>query len=138
MKHEFIILFFIVFYSCSNYEITTKPLLIDKDEVKIFSDKINSRFTNYAEVSGYNHFKDSVKIAMKNVRGPDGEEVFFFRGSPSKEEIVIYSFDRKDSCIIFSSFLSDELYLLKVNSIAIPVGKYLIKNRNNLNIFYRD
>ena len=138
MKHVIIILFICVFYSCSNYEIITNPLLIYKDEVKLFSDKINSRFTNYAEVSGYNDYKDSVKIAMKNVRGPDGEEVFLFRGSPAKEELVIYSFDRKDSCIIFSGFLSEDIYELKVNSIAIPVGTYVLKNKNNLNVFYKD
>jgi len=99
MKTRFVIatfLFSLVLYSCSSYEIITRPLIIDSNAAGIFSTNINSRFTDYAEVSGYNYFRDSVKIAMKNIRGPDGEPVMFFRGRPSKEDIIIYTFDKKE------------------------------------------
>ena len=141
MKTRFVIatfLFFMVLYSCSSYEIITKPLVIDSKAVGIFSTKINSRFPDYAEVSGYNHFRDSVKIAMKNIRGPDGEPVMFFRGRPSKENIVIYTFDKKDSCIIFSGILLNENYILHINSLLIPIGKYLLKSGNVLSSFNRE
>ena len=141
MKTRFVIvtfLFSLVLYSCSSHEIITKPLVIDSKAVGIFSTKINSRFPDYAEVSGYNHFRDSVKITMKNIRGPDGEPVMIFRGRPSKEDIVIYTFDKKDSCIIFSGILPNENYILHINSLLIPIGKYLLKSGNDLSSFNRE
>jgi len=141
MKTRFVIatfLFSLVLYSCSSYEIITRPLIIDSNAAGIFSTNINSRFTDYAEVSGYNYFRDSVKIAMKNIRGPDGEPVMFFRGRPSKEDIIIYTFDKKESCIIFSGILLNENYILHINSLPIPTGKYLLKSRNVLGTFNRE
>ena len=141
MKTRFVIatfLFSLVLCSCSSYEIITKPLVIDSEAIEIFSNKINTRFPDYAEVSGYNHLRDSVKIAMKNLRGPDGEPVMLFRGRPSKEEIVIYTFDKKDSCIIFSGILLNENYVLHINSLLIPIGKYLLKSENVLSSFNRE
>ncbi len=142
MKTKFVnaIFFFcLVLFSCSSYEFITKPLIIDSRSIEIFSSRINSRFSDYAEVSGYNHFKDSLKIAMQYVRGPNrGEPLMVFRGRPSKEDIIIYTFDKKDSCIIFSGILLNEAYVLYIDSLSIPIGKYYLKTENVLSSFNRE
>jgi hypothetical protein len=132
------IIVYLALYSCSNYDIESKPLEIDFSAARIFASQISSKFTDYADTSGYNQFRDSVNIALRNTRGPKGEPVIFLRGNPSQEEIVIYTFDRKDSCIIFSGYLLDENYILYVNTLPIPTGTYLIKVYNSINSFNRE
>ena len=63
------IIVYLTIYSCSNYDIEYKPLKIDFSAARIFASQINSRFTDYADTSGYNQFRDSVNIALRNTRG---------------------------------------------------------------------
>lgn len=125
--------------SCSNYNLETKPIEINFNAVRIFSNQVNSRFQDYAVVSGYNHFRDSLNIAMLYVRDwRNGEPFIILRGQPSIEEIVIYTFDKKDSCIIFSGMLLNENYTLHLNSLPIPIGKYLLKTSDVTISFNRE
>ena len=42
-----------------------KATLIDSDAIEIFSNNINTRFPDYAEVSGYNHLKTVLRLHEK-------------------------------------------------------------------------
>ena len=121
LKYFTNIILVIFITGCSSTEMAT--LSLDTAAAKLFADKVIQQYSNYATASGY---RDTKQVAF-NLRGPDDEPVYLFRPRSEKEEITIYTFDRQDSCILYSGDLSENAYLIKVDSIPIPRGRYLLK-----------
>jgi hypothetical protein len=124
------LLFCLVLLSCSNYNIVTHPITIDSTAACVFTYRINQRFTNYGDASGYNHIMDSIRATRLHVRGPSyNSRIMNFHVGPTKEEFIIYTFDKKDSCVLVTHHdsLNDAFYELNTASIPIPMGRYLLK-----------
>jgi len=108
-------------------------------EMLSFSEKLNKKYGDYAKASGYYQYKDSVNSARKFMRGPDGNnmEQYFIISSVNSEGIIL-TFDKSDSCIIFSLTQNDSTYWLPLKSIDIPKGKFLFKYNNTIDVLIKD
>jgi hypothetical protein len=99
-------------------------LPINQESAVLFSDRVKEKFSNYSDASGY----QSPGQRGPYIRGPGVDSVLMdLRGNNSKQEITIYTFDKSDSCIIYSGFLSDSVYRINFTQIPIPSGRYLVK-----------
>lgn len=118
--------------SCSPSELVTLP--IDSTAAISFAERVKQRFASYAETSGYQY----PKSGDPNVRDGDQGELFLvYRAKASGEDVVIYTFDRSDSCIVYSGSLADETHVLRIESIPIPRGRYLLKLGDDTTSFDR-
>jgi hypothetical protein len=126
MKNSFVFLLPLLI-SCSSIESLTIP--IDLSAANIFASKVNTRFTNYADTSGYRdkHFNTCLRYLG---------ECTFYHATGSNEEVIVYTYDKKDSCVLYSGLLKDAVYILYADSIAIPRGRYLLKLGNSIDTLY--
>lgn len=124
--------------SCTQTAETTS-LNPNSNEMILFSERLNQKFGDYANASGYYQYKDSVKSAGKLQRGPCGDnfEQYFLISSVNSEGIIL-TFDKSDSCIIFSLTQNDSTYWLPLKGIDIPKGKFLFKYNNTIDVLIKD
>jgi hypothetical protein len=103
-----------------------QEIKIDSIQTINFATRIQERFANY-EYSSMPY--DSSKDDAYNFayRAPMG--VIAWRNKePKSMNLVLYSFDQKDSCTIYSGVLVKGDSKLTLSSITIlPIGKYLLK-----------
>lgn len=108
--------------ACASSEPVVLP--IDSMAAKSFAERVKKRFANYADTSGYQY----PKPPSLYVRGNEGEPVILFPVEKgSSEDVIVYTFDRSDSCTLFSGVLVNEMYLIPVQAILIPMGRYFLK-----------
>ncbi len=121
-----------ILMSCSNSKPISFP--VNSMAVRLFGERVIQRFTNYSEASGYKEF---IEISTPWLRGPDkGIRVIWYHARPPKEVAVIYTFDRIDSCILYSGPIEDDMYELVPASLPLPRGRYLLKLGDSIGDLY--
>jgi hypothetical protein len=119
-------------FSCSNHQFITKRIAINTPAVDLFSKSILNRFTDYADTS--RNYLDS-----DNFMGKKGCVTIIGMSINNKKvdkhNIVLYTFDGRDSCILYSDTLQVGKYELSFYSISVPEGYYYIKHEKDT-IYY--
>ena len=118
---------------CSSSRTDRWALPIDSIAVNSFAHRIGQRFTNYAEASGYqtpaqrNPGLDAI---------PTGNELIY-KANPSEQVVVMmYTFDRSDSCILYAGVKEDAIYDVLSTSLPLPAGRYLLKLGGTVDSFH--
>jgi hypothetical protein len=106
---------------CTTFAPVVLP--VDPAGASSFAERVKLRFANYADTSGY----ESSGPRSPFLRDGEGEPVIWYHARGSTEEVVVYTFDRSDSCIIFSGTLAEQIYELRIQLLPIPTGRYLLK-----------
>jgi len=106
-----------IFKSNDKFETSIVPL--DKLSIDSFSNLIRNKYSNYSEMSRPND----------NKRGPCGTDFssILMIASAERCKIVLYSFNRQDSCVMFSDSLVKGSYEIPHKSIRVPEGYYILK-----------
>jgi hypothetical protein len=134
MKNIFylLIVFFLIISlcSCSSYNVTYPPLAIDSIQVNNFSSRIKNNYSDYAEISGYNRSIDSIETLKLNstLRGPCGDiNDAGYLIKPLNSEIILFTYNKNDSCVIYPAVNDDEIYWLSTMNLQVPIGQYILK-----------
>jgi hypothetical protein len=131
MKREMVLALMLTWWlaACSTHGSILPRLSVDSIQVREFSIRVTNRYQNYADLSGYNHYADSIDAAKRNSLRigscRDSIDVGFIV-VPSNRRIFLYTFDKKDSCILCPSIQDQKMYFLSTQTLAIPSGNYEI------------
>ena len=103
----------------SNDKFKTSIILLNSSAIDSFSHVIRHNYLNYSEISRSNI----------SYRGPDGNGISSILINPCADrfEIILYSFNRQDSCVMFSDSLANGNYEIPHKSIRVPEGFYILK-----------
>ena len=103
----------------SNDKIKTSIIPLDKFTIDSFSHLIHTKYPNYYEISRPRYGKI----------GPDGDDIssILMINRAEKCDIILYSFNRQDSCVMFSDSLVNGNYEIPHKSIRVPEGCYILK-----------
>jgi len=117
--------------SCSAPDILRLP--IDPTTATTFGERVKQRFMNYAASSGY----QSPEPRDPNLRDGEREPVIIIHAKGVREQLVIYTFDGSDSCIIYSGPLKAEMDEIRIKLIPIPAGRYWLRFHDSIDSFDR-
>jgi hypothetical protein len=121
LKHSTYLLLALSALGCSSSEIPTLP--VDRQAAISFATRVTQRYVDYADSSEYQPPPPQNPL----LRGFDAEPCILYRPEAAREDVVIYTFDRSDSCVIWSDAVPDQLYLFRILLVPIPTGRYLLK-----------
>lgn len=109
---------------------------IDSAQIKSFAIRIQNRFSNYENDSMPNDSTDShteqeeINGRMDLNRMPYGAFILRIHESESVS-IKLYTFDAKDSCVIYSGVLGEGFHKIYFSSLSLfPKGKYIIQHND--------
>ena len=122
LRSILILLIFCALSGCSllfrdNAPLHTTVLPLDRSAIETFSRTIQSKHPRYEEESRTGNTR----------RGPDGSNVstILMINRADLCTIVLYSFDRKDSCVIFSDSLTVGNYEIPHKDLRVTPGYYI-------------
>jgi hypothetical protein len=93
-----------------------------------FAKIIKQRYTNYADASFYT--PDTIGYWKMRVDRPGEQPFIVFRAAPINQSIILYTYNKMDSCIIYSGVLENRNYTIDVNTFAVPRGRYILNIGN--------
>lgn len=102
-----------------NDSLQTTIIMLDSVSIDAFSRRIHTKHPDYGEISRPND---------GNI-GPDGDNISTILMIDRADicEMILYSYDRQDSCVIFSDSLVRGNYTIPHKSIRVPEGYYILK-----------
>ncbi len=121
------------FTSCYNRQLITVRLPVDSAAVEMFNRKILARFSDYRDSSdNYVNPPGFISRLGLPIYG-----LVYLNKEVEKHDIILYSFDGKDSCILFSDTLKINAYELPLSSIPALEGYYFIKDAKDSTRYIR-
>jgi hypothetical protein len=106
--------------SCIAPRNTSKNVKIAPSRTEAFNNRLKQRYTDYSQqsTSYYNKRYPYLRgLCLTNL------SICVFNKERYWERFVMYTFDRKDSCVLFTDSLQGD-YCLPLGSIPVPEGYY--------------
>lgn len=94
-------------------------IVVDSLLVKTFAMHVNARFSNY--------YHESITHEDSLIRSQGVEGIVIINPGIEKDSLIIYTFDKKDSCILHFNSLQEGIYEFNWATLPIPKGYYLLQ-----------